>query len=147
MNIMLSELKYIVRSLLKAPGFTAVVIFTLALGIGASTAIFSVVNTVLLRPLPYAQPEQLTRICQSADQSAGCFWISPPEFFDLKRETQAWSAIEAWVNAGVNIATANEPARATASFVTGGLLNALGVRAAMGRDIAPSDGAPGASPV
>ena len=71
MESLLLDVRFALRSLRKRPGFAAVVLVKLALGIGASTAIFSVVNTVLLRPLPYAKPEQLTRICQSS----GCFWI------------------------------------------------------------------------
>ena len=140
---MLHDVRYALRSLVKAPAFTVVIVLTLALGIGASTAIFSVVNTVLLHPLPYTQPEQLTRVCSDA----GCYWISPAEFLDLRRATRAMKSMEAWVNAGVNISTATEPARVTAAYVTGGMLNMLGVKAAMGRGITPQDGVPGAAQV
>src|SRR5688572_3672622 len=104
---MFSDLKFVIRSLLKTPGFTAVAVLTLALGIGATTAIFSVVNTILLKSLPYAQPNQLARIytefrtlkpASSFDASRAGSNI--PEYLDLKREATVWSSIEAWSDYG-----------------------------------------------
>lgn len=148
---MLSDLKYILRSLLRTPGFAAVAIITLALGIGATMAIFSMINTVLLQPLPYAQPERLARIYSEfptlGEGGIERFSASEAEYFDIKRETKSWESVEAWNTVGANIAAKNEPTRITASFVTGGLLNSLGAKAALGRILTPQDDLPGVAPV
>lgn len=124
-----------------SPGFTAASILCLALGIGATTAIFSIVNAVLLRPLPYAHSERLVRI-YSEFPTFKKFWVSPPEFLDMQRSARSWESFEGWVNQGVNLAGSHEPVRVTASFVTGGLLQSLGVSPAMGRLLSPQDDAP-----
>ena len=117
----------------------------LALGIGATTAIFSVVNAVLLRPLPYAQADRLVRIFTEFPNfpNGGLrhFWVSPPEFLDLKRDTPTSQAVEGWVNHGVNLAGASEPVRATARYVSGGMLPMLGVTPLLGRLLSPQDDA------
>lgn len=143
-----ADLRYGSRQLRRSPGFTAMAVLTLALGIGANTAIFSVLNTVLLRPLPYAHPEWLVRVYSEFRKFQGGglrrFWISPPEFMDLRREAKSWESLDAWVNAGVNLAGQAEPVRATASFVNGGMLPSLGVTPFLGRLITPADDNPGA---
>ena len=143
-----ADLRYGARQLRRNPGFTAVAVLTLALGIGANTAIFSVVNTVLLRPLPYAHPERLVRVYSEFPKFQGGglrrFWISPPEFMDLRREAKSWESLDAWVNTGVNLAGQAEPVRVTASFVNGGMLPSLGVTPFLGRLITPADDNPGA---
>jgi len=142
------DMRFGLRMLAKNPGFTAVAVLTLALGIGANTAIFSVVNTVLLRPLPYAHPERLIRVYSEFTDFPGGglrrFWISPPEFMDIRREAKSWESVDAWVNAGVNLAGEAEPLRAQASFVSGGMLESLGVSPLMGRLITPADDDPAA---
>jgi putative ABC transport system permease protein len=139
-------LRYAVRLLLKNPGFTAAAIACLALGIGATTAIFSVVNAVLLRALPYDHSERLVRVFTEfptfPNGGLKHFWVSPPEYLDLKRDTKSWDALEGWVNQGVNLAGASEPVRAQASFVTGGMLAMLGVTPILGRVLSPSDDTP-----
>src|SRR5215471_13874993 len=81
------DTRYALRMMVKAPGLTAVLIITLALGIGASTTIFSVVNSVVLRPLPYDQPERLVRVYTEFNGKLGLkrFWMSVPELDDLTR--------------------------------------------------------------
>src|SRR5438128_11332829 len=144
----MNDLKFAFRQLLKNPGFTAVAVLTLGLGIGANTAIFSVVNAVLLRPLPYAKPEQLVRIYSEfptfPNGGLRRFPVSAPEFLDLRRETKSWESLDIWLNSGVNVAAKREPTRVTASHVTGGLLNTLGVAPVHGRLITPADDDPGA---
>ena len=81
MQNILQDLRYGARMLLKKPGFTVIAVITLALGIGANTAIFSVVNGVLLRPLPYKEPGRLARVySEFPTMNLRKFWISPPEF-------------------------------------------------------------------
>src|SRR5262252_2354142 len=110
MHLLLQDLGYALRMLRKYPGFTAVAVLTVALGIGATTGIFSVVNTVLLRPLPYNKPQQLARIYTEfptfPNGGLHRFWTSAPEYFDLKRDTRSWEAFDAWIDAGANLAGA-----------------------------------------
>jgi putative ABC transport system permease protein len=148
LNTLMMDLRHAVRMLVKSPGFTLAAVLCLTLGIGATTAIFSVVNAVLLRPLGYRNPEQLVRVYTEfpAFPNGGLrrFWTSPPEFLDLRRDTQSWKSLDAWANAGANIAGVSQPARVTASFVSGGLMQSLGVLPKMGRTLAPADDDPAA---
>jgi putative ABC transport system permease protein len=148
MATLMQDLKYGARMLLAKPGFTAVAVLTLALGIGATTAIFSVVNTVLLRPLPYAHSDRLVRVYTEfpnfPDGGLRRFWASAPEYLDIKREAKSWDSVDGWVNSGVNLAGQADPVRATASFLTGGLLPSLGVSPLLGRAITPADDDPAA---
>ncbi len=141
------DIRYAFRMLIKNPGFTAAAVACLALGIGATTAIFSVVYAVLLRPLPYSQPARLVRIFTEFPQfpNGGLrhFWVSAPEFLDIKRDTTSFDMIETWINTGVNLAGASEPVRATASYVSGGMLPMLGVAPILGRSLSPEDDRPG----
>jgi len=90
MQTFLQDLKYALRMLRKNPAFTAVAILTLAVGIGANSAIFSVVNSVLLRPLPYRQPDQLVRVySEFPTMQLQKFWLSPPELLDIQREAKS----------------------------------------------------------
>jgi putative ABC transport system permease protein len=148
------DLRHAVRMLRKNPSFTVAAVLCLTLGIGATTGIFSVINAVLLRPLAYKQPDQLVRVYTEfptfPNGGLRKFWTSPPEFFDLKRDTKSWETLDAWVNGGTNVAGVTQPVRVTASSVSGGLLNALGVSPAMGRLISPADddpAAPGAADI
>jgi putative ABC transport system permease protein len=143
---LVQNIRYAIRLFARNPGFTAAAVACLALGIGATTAIFSVVNAVLLRPLPYAQSGRLIRIFTEFPNfpNGGLrhFWVSPPEFLDLKRDTKSFAAIEGWVNGGVNLAGAAEPVRTTASNVSGGMLSMLGVHPVLGRVTSADDDRP-----
>ncbi len=145
------DVRYGLRMLAKNPGFTAVAVLTLALGIGANTAIFSVVYAVVMKPLPYKQPDQLVRVYSEFPTFPGGglrrFWISPPEYLDIKRDAKSWQSMEAWGETSVNIAGVTEPIRAPASYVTGALLESLGVSPMIGRTITDQDDKPGAPPV
>ena len=142
------NVKYGLRMLARNPGFTMAAVACLALGIGATTAIFSVVNAVILRPLPYAQSPRLVRIFTEFPtfQNGGLhhFWLSPPEYLELKRETKSWDAMEGWVSGGVNLAGSAEPVRAQATYITGGMFSLLGVPPMLGRLISPADDQPNA---
>jgi putative ABC transport system permease protein len=135
MQTFLQDLKYALRMLKKNPAFTAVAILTLAVGIGANSAIFSVVNSVLLRPLPYRQPDRLVRVySEFPTMQLRKFWLSPPEVLDIQREAQSWEAIGAWAPGGRNVGTASEPLRVTSAVVTRSLIDVLGVPPALGRN-------------
>jgi predicted permease len=146
----MSDIRYAARALARNPVFAASAILCLALGAGATTAIFSVVNAVLLKPLPFAHSDRLVRVFTefpnqvSSSSSSGFrhFWLSPPEFFEVQRDTHSWEAFEAWANGPANLAGESEPIRATASNVTGGVMNMLGVAPMMGRLLTPADDLP-----
>jgi len=97
MDTLLQDLRYGFRMLRNSPGFTAVVVLTLALGVGANTAIFSVVNTVLLQPLSFPEPDRLVSVSESKP-SAGIerFSVSPPNFFDWRDQNRIFSGIAAY---------------------------------------------------
>jgi len=146
MGTLLQNFRFGLRVLAKNPTFTAAAVLCLALGIGATTAIFSVVDAVLLRPLPYAQSARLVRVFTEfptfPNGGLRHFWFSAPEYLDLKRDTRSWDDLQAWVEQGVNLAGASEPVRAQAAFVTGGLLPMLGIAPLLGRSFAPEDDRP-----
>jgi putative ABC transport system permease protein len=145
MGTIRQNIRYALRMLARNPGFTAAAVLCLGLGIGATTAIFSVVNAVLLRQLPYAHSDRLIRVFTEfplfPNGGLRHFWVSPPEYFEIKRDAQAFEAVEGWSNSGVNLAGASEPVRATSGFVTGGLLEVLGVAPIRGRLLTPADDA------
>jgi predicted permease len=140
MEIFWQDLRYALRMLRKNWGFTAVAVITLGLGIGANTAIFSVVNGVLLRPLPYREPQRLVRVySEFPTMKLQKFWLSPPEFLDIQKEAKSWEAIGAWAPGGQNIGTAGEPLRVTAAAVTRSLIDTLGVQPERGRNFNPEE--------
>jgi putative ABC transport system permease protein len=146
MGTLLQNFRFGLRVLAKNPSFTLAAVLCLALGIGATTAIFSVVDAVLLRPLPYAQSVRLVRVFTEfptfPNGGLRHFWVSPPEYLDLKRDTNSWDELEAWVNQGVNLAGASEPVRAQASYVSGGMLSMLGIAPLLGRVFRAEDDRP-----
>lgn len=142
------DVQFAARVMRKNPGFTIAAVLCLMLGIGATTGIFTVVNAVLLRPLPYAHPEQLIRVYTEfptfPNGGLHRFWASAPEFLDLRRDTHSFATLDAYITGGINLGGRSEPVRVTAAYVSGGLLNTLGVSPAQGRLIGASDDAPGA---
>jgi putative ABC transport system permease protein len=135
MQTFLQDLKYALRMLKKNPAFTAVAILTLAVGIGANSAIFSVVNSVLLRPLPFREPGQLVRVySEFPTMQLQKFWLSAPELLDIQREAKSWEAIGAWAPGGQNVGTESEPLRVTSAAITRSLIDVLGVPPERGRN-------------
>jgi putative ABC transport system permease protein len=140
MQTFLQDLKYALRMLKKNPAFTAVAILTLAVGIGANSAIFSVVNSVLLRPLPYRQPGQLVRVySEFPTMQLRKFWLSPPELVDIQREAKSWEALGAWAPGGLNVGTQNEPLRVTSAAITRSMIDVLGVQPERGRNFSEEE--------
>jgi predicted permease len=140
MERFLQDIRFAVRSLLRARGFTAVALLTLTLGIGANTAIFSVVNGVLLRPLGYPQPEQLMYLTtQFPSLGFPQFWVSPPEYLEFREMNRSFTAVGAYTTGEANLTAGDRPLRVRAALVDEHLLNALGVRPAHGRLFAPGE--------
>ena len=145
-NELAQDLRYGLRQLRRNPGFTAVAVLTLALGIGANTAIFSVVNGVLLNPLPYRQPDRLVALySRAADSSRGS--ISYPNFLDWVRDNRSFSALAAYRPYSFNLTGEGEPERVPAEMVSANFFDVLSVKPVIGRSFRPSDDQAGAAPV
>ncbi|MCA1566100.1 MAG: ABC transporter permease [Acidobacteria bacterium] len=139
METLLQDLQYGVRMLLKTPGFTAVAILALALGIGANTSIFSVVNAVLLRPLPFPDPEKVMLIGEVNNNQKGAeeqTGIAPANFLDYRNGNKTFESIGAFsmtARTGFNLGSAGEPERVTGANVSSNLFTTLGVNPLHGR--------------
>src|ERR1043165_6641263 len=128
------DLRLAVRSLLRAPAFAAVTILTLALGIGANTAIFSIVNGVILSRLGYPKPEQLMYLTtQFPAFGFDQFWVSPPEYFEFRELTQSFASVGAYTTGEVNLTAGERPLRVRSASVDDSLLTALGLQPLYGR--------------
>jgi putative ABC transport system permease protein len=142
------DLWYALRSLRKSPGYAAVTVLTLALGIGANTAIFSVVNGVLLKPLPYPASERLIFITsQFPGLGFDQFWVSAPEFLEFAEANRSFDAVGAYRAGAVNLGTQDQPRRVNSALVTSELMPVLGVAALRGRHFTRDDTLPGAEDV
>ncbi|HEV2829420.1 MAG TPA: ABC transporter permease, partial [Pyrinomonadaceae bacterium] len=142
------DLRYGLRILVKNPGFTAVAVIALALGIGANTAIFSVVNTVLLRPLPYKDPEQLVMVFE--DSSKHGFPRDTPtaaNYIDWRDQNHVFESIAAIAGASLNLTGVGDPERIQGYRVSASLFPLLGVSPQVGRWFTPDEDQPGANPV
>ncbi|HEY0321333.1 MAG TPA: ABC transporter permease [Pyrinomonadaceae bacterium] len=143
------DVRYGVRMLWKSPGFTAIAILSLALGIGANTAIFSLVNTVLLRPLPVARPEQLVEVYGTLHNGADYTLQSYPNYKEYRdRAGDAFEGMIAYRFAPISMSHAGASERVWGYLVSGNYFDVLGVRPLMGRGFTPEeDRTPGAFPV
>src|SRR5499427_11120622 len=135
-NLMLTlwhDLRFAMRVLQKAPGFSAVAILTLALGIGANTALFSIVNGVLLNPLPYPHPEELVTLHESKPNfSTGS--ISFPNFLDWQKENQTFSSMAVQRGTSFILSGLGEAEQIDAQYVSSNFFRQLAVLPALGRD-------------
>jgi predicted permease len=137
---MFQDLRYGVRMLLKNPGFTAVAALTLALGIGANTAIFSVVNGVLLKPLPYDQPDQLVNLWEAAPW--GLSDVSPGAFIDWRDGAESLEALSVVHGASMNLAGDGQPERLIGLTVSASYLRVLRIQPMLGRGFLPGEDKP-----
>jgi putative ABC transport system permease protein len=137
------------RMLRRSPAFAIVAILTLAVGIGANTAIFSVLRSVLLRPLPYANPEQLVQIWQDhrALGRAEPEWLAPPDFIDLRDGNQTFSAMASYTGWGPDITGSGDPESLRGLVVNGNYFSMLGTSPALGRLFSMADDDAAAAPV
>ncbi|HKY03311.1 MAG TPA: ABC transporter permease, partial [Blastocatellia bacterium] len=144
MDTLLQDVRYAIRMLAKNPGFTLAAVVALALGIGANTAIFSVVNSMLLRPLPYAEPERLLQVWET-QPSKGRRQIpaSYPNFKDWKEQNQVFEEIAAYTEWSLNLTGAGDPERIQSAIVSPAFFSMLGVRPIIGRDFLPEEDQPG----
>ncbi len=145
MRSTLQDLRHGVRVLLKTPGFTALALLTLALGIGANTAVFSVVNAVLLRPLPFQNPEAVVAVWeQRPHENTVRGPISAPDFIDWRRMSKSFSSIALYDSGPYNFSAGSGDAeRIPGARVSPGFLEALGVRPQLGRDFEAVEEQPG----
>jgi predicted permease len=147
METLLNDTRYALRSLIKAPAFAAITILTLALGIGANTAIFSVVNAVVLKPLPYPQPERLVFLySQFPTLGFDRFWMSTPEFLEYRQWSTSYEAMGAYTSGSSNLG-ADQPMRPVRATITHDLMTTLGVGPVLGRTFTEEDSRPGAEDV
>jgi predicted permease len=147
MDNLRKDIRYAFRALRRQPGFAIITILTLALGIGANTAVFSVVNGVLLRPLGYPQPERLEFITsQFPTLGFNQFWVSLPEFVEFKQHNQTFSNVGAYNITAANLG-ASTPSRPVTALVTPELIPTLGVPVLRGRAFTAEDSVPNAPPV
>ncbi len=146
MGILMQDLRFAIRQMAKKPGFAAVVILTMALGIGANAAIFSVLDAVLLRPLPYSNPDRLVKIWTRFtgigapnDQN----WVSAPEFRDFQQLNKSFSDLAAIGSGSINLGVKGSPQRVVGASVSPGLFPMLGTQPLLGRTFLPEEAQPG----
>jgi len=142
----LQDVRYGLRMLRKSPGFTSVAVLTLALGIGANTAIFSVVYGVLLRPLPFKDPARLIVLHETTPR-VGTVSVSYPNFLDWRAQSHAFAQMAAVTSVQFNLAGVSQPESISGVGVSPNFLSLLGVRPFLGRDFNDSEEKPGTAPV
>jgi len=137
---MIKDVRYGIRNLLKRPGVTAVALITLALGIGVNTAIFSAVDSVMLRPLPLKDPERLVAIWEHTP-TLGIVQnqMAPANFFDLRNQNQVFEGVGAFSEFSMNLTGEGEPESLDGQLVTANVFSLLGVQPALGRTFAPEE--------
>ena len=141
LETLLQDLRFGLRMVVKAPAVTIVIVITLALGVGANTAIFGIVNGSLLRPLPVRDPQQITVLAiQQKDAPVGSSGFSYPEFVDFREQATAFSDLFAIVLGNVQLASKGESEQCFANYVSKGFFENLGVTPAEGRVFLPSEG-------
>ena len=146
MSTLVQDVRFALRQMGKRPGFTSVIVLTMALGIGANAAIFSLLDAILLRPLPYNQPESLVKIWSRftgigipGDQN----WVSAPEFRDYQQLNHSFSDLAAISSGAFNLGVKGSPQRVVGSSVSPNLFNMLGAQPLFGRVFLPEEGQPG----
>ena len=144
MPTLLQDLRYAIRTLLKQPAFTLVALLTLALGIGANTAIFGIVNAVLLRPLPYHEPDRIVLLWSHWTNWTKT-WLSPPELADYQRQARSLEHVAAFSSTSFNLTAGpgSEPLRVLAAQVQSGMFAALGATTIAGRVFTADEDRPG----
>jgi putative ABC transport system permease protein len=145
MDTLFRDIRYGFRNLLKRPGFTAIALVALALGIGANTAIFSIVNAVVLQPLPYAEPDQLVWAWGNIRNGPNRASVSPPDYLDFRSQNKTFEQLAAMFGGSmpVSLTGGGDPERLTASVVTGNFFQTFGVTPMLGRGFSLDNEKPG----
>ncbi len=146
METIIKDIRYGVRSLLIRPGFTALAVFTLALGIGACTAIFSVVDGVLLRPLPYPDAERIVQL-REINSKGNLIAFAEPNFRDVRARSRTLEAVAQYNGELTTVIGGSEPVRVLTSAVSSDFFRVLGTRPLVGRTFVPEESKPGGAPV
>ena len=147
METLFRDIRYGARSLMKRRGFTIIALIALALGIGANTAIFSLVNAVLLRPLPFAEPDRLVWVWGNIRNGSNRASVSPPDYLDYRQQNTTFEEFAASMGVALNLTGSGEPERLTAAGVTGNYFQALGVPPYLGRTFLLENEKPGSDQV
>jgi predicted permease len=148
METLVQDIRYGCRLLMRNPGFCAIAVLTLAIGIGASTAIFSVVDTVLLRPLPYRQPDKLVVVTESLPgMSTDEIGVSAAEYQDYRDRNRSFSQVAAYESSGFNLTGLGQPSRVNAAALSASAFPLLGVSPELGRAFTPDEDRYGAGNV
>lgn len=148
MGTLIQDLRYAARSLRHNPGVTAAAVLTLAIAIGANTAMFSLVNGILLRPFPFPEPERLVQVWDSnPGRGWNTFSVSPPNFLDYRRQNTSFESLTSYFNSNTTLTGIDEPERIRATVVGPDYFQTFGVQPQLGRAFAPSDNEPGAEAV
>ncbi|MGH7552385.1 MAG: ABC transporter permease, partial [Longimicrobiales bacterium] len=143
MRTTIADARYGARTLVRSPGFTGVAVLTLALGIGANTAIFSVIRTVLLRPLPFVEPDRIVAIQETRlDRGWDGTSFTYANFWDLRDMSRTFDAVGAWASTTLNLTGFEHPERLSGARVSAGFLEALGVKPVVGRVFARGEDEP-----
>jgi putative ABC transport system permease protein len=144
LDVLRRDVRFGVRTLIRRPGFAIVAVLTLGFGMGATTAVFSLIDGVLLKPLPFREPERLVTVWETRPRfNLARIEAAPLNYVDWTREVRAFDSLAAYVNGFVNLTGAGTPERLAIAQVTPNLLPMLGVEPVVGRWFAPPEGAPG----
>ena len=143
MEILIQDLRYGLRMLVKNPGFTAVAVIALALGIGSSTAVFSVINAVLIRPLPYKNPDRIVRVEEQHSSWGQPLGLTYASYLDLAARSQSLESVSAYRTWNFKLTDANEPEQVSGALASFDLFSALGVSPMMGRSFSSEEDRPG----
>ncbi len=148
MEQLFKDVRFAFRGLSKSPGFTLAVVVILALGVGATTAIFTMANAAFLRPLPVEDPDRLVGVYTTDQKNPGFFSMAGDNFRDFREQSDSFTDLIAFNNVFVNMAGEGEPAQVSGAMVTGSYFDVLGLRPAAGRFFLPAeDVTPGTHPV
>src|SRR5262249_7873233 len=152
METLFQDIRYGIRMLAKSPAFAIVAILSLALGVGANTTIFTLVNAVFFKPMPVAEPSQLMAVFGTDEKNTGNFLdfmpVSYPNFCDYRDQNHVFSGTASFTGVGMSLSGTGEPEQIGGMMVTGNYFDLLGVKAAVGRTFLPEeDVTPGANPV
>jgi len=144
----LQDFRYGLRLLRRSPGFAAIAVLTIGLGIGANSAIFSVINAVVRKPLAYPQSDRLMFITsQFSRQNFDHFWVSAPEYVEFRQHSRAFSEVGAYRTGAVNVSEGDTPERVNATFMTASMWKVLGVQPELGSTFTAEQDLPNTEPV